>query len=266
MAKMKILSHKKAFRTISLLVLANIGLVMSLYAQSSNKKGILYSSSTALAGQWYTNGWSANLEFTNILDLHKKNFWQIEVSHLKHPKEVKQTLDLGYTPYGLNAPRPFVFGKENYFNCLNVSYGQMRMIGQRATKSGVEVSVKYCGGFSLGILNPYYLQLIIPIDKDRAYIEDKKYTDEPDLFLNSFSIYGSSGFARGVNQIKLLPGIHAKAGLHFDWAFFEEYIKAIEVGIAVDAYSRKVPLMIIENNQQVFTNLYIGLQLGKKKS
>jgi hypothetical protein len=236
------------------------------FAQSGAKKGILYSSSIALAGQWYTNGWSANIEFTNILDLHKKNFWQVGVSHLKHPKEVKQTLDLGYTSFGFNAPRPFVFGKQNYFNTLSVSYGQMRMIGQRANKSGVEVSVKYSGGVSLGILNPYYLQLIIPIDNETAYIEDKKYKDEPELFMNSFSIYGSSGFSRGINQINVIPGLHAKAGLHFDWAFFEEYIKAIEVGVAVDAYTKKVPVMVIENNPRVFTNLYIGLQLGKKKS
>lgn len=235
-------------------------------AQPSGKKGVLYSSSFALSGHWYTNGWSANAEFTRIDDLHKKNFWQIGVTHLKHPKEVKQTLDLGYTPIGFNAPRPFIFGKQNYFNALSLSYGQMRMIGQRANKSGVEVSVKYSGGVSVGILNPYYLQLIIPIDNERAYIEDKKYNDAPELFMNSFSIYGSSGFSRGINQLSVIPGINLKAGLHFDWAFFDEYVKAIEVGVAVDAYSKKVPIMVVENNPRIFTNLYIGLQLGKKKS
>lgn len=241
-------------------------ILISSLVVAQEKKGILYSSSTAVSGQWYTNGWAANLEFTNILDLHNKKFWQIEFAHLKHPKEIRQTLDLGYTPVGFNAPRPFIFGKENYFNSLNVNYGQMRMIGQRANKSGVEVSLKYCGGFSLGILTPYYLQLIIPIDNERAYIEDKKYNEAPDLFLNSFSIYGSSGFSRGIGQTHFIPGIHAKVGLHFDWAFFEEYIKAIEVGLAADAYIGKVPVMILENNPRVFTNLYIGLQLGKKKS
>ncbi len=266
MAKMASFHIKSCCVLCLFILLAATMCGSTLLAQSNGKKGILYSSSTSLAGQWYTNGWSANVEFTNILDLHKKNFWQVGVTHLKHPKEVKQTFDLGYTPIGFNAPRPFIFGKQNYFNTLSVAYGQMRMIGQRANKSGVEVSVKYSGGLSLGILNPYYLQLIIPIDNERAYIEDKKYNEAPDLFMNSFSIYGSSGFSRGINQISIVPGLHAKVGLHFDWAFFEEYIKAIEVGLAVDAYSKKVPLMVIENNPRVFTNLYIGLQLGKKKS
>lgn len=238
-----------------------------LHAQTIEKKGIIYNSSFAGGFQLYNKGWSANIEFAKIKNFHKRTFYQIEFAQLKNEKEVRQTIDLGFSIVGINAPKPFVYGKENNFYTLNFSSGQQRMIGQRANKTGVEVSIKYLGGFSLGILKPYYLQLLVPIDNDTYYLDEQKYSEEnKNLFLDWYSIYGAAGFKKGLNEPKFIPGIHLKAGLIFDWAIFDEFIKALEVGGSLDLYPKKVPILIYDNNKPYFANFYIGVLFGKKKS
>jgi hypothetical protein len=52
--------------------------------------------------------------------------------------------------------------------------------------------------------------------------------------------------------------------LNFDWAQNEDALKALEVGITLDAYYKEVPLMVLKNNAQLYPNLYLSLQFGKK--
>jgi hypothetical protein len=235
------------------------------------KKGIVYNSAYAFGGQIFTNGWAAHFEWAKIQTLHRRNFYQIEIAQVRHPKETRQPSD--FANYGLsipavNPPKPFVYGKRNNFYQVNASMGQERMIGQRAEKSGVEVSFKYMAGFSLGILKPYYLQYLVPTEdpQERYFVEDKYSAETHPYFLDRTWIYGAAPMSKGFDEPKLVPGGHIKAGLKFDWAFFEEYIKAIEVGGVVDIYPRRVPIMITEKNQRVFPNLYLGLQFGRKKA
>ena len=44
-----------------------------------------------------------------------------------------------------------------------------------------------------------------------------------------------------------------------------DVVKSIEVGVALDAYPYKVPIMILEKNKFIFTTLYINLHFGWRK-
>ena len=75
---------------------------------------------------------------------------------IRHPKEVKQTIDFGLAFFGFNSPKPFVYGKQNNFYQLSASYGKQLMIAERAEKSGVELGVKLMGdipGFIKAVLS-----------------------------------------------------------------------------------------------------------------
>ncbi|MFN7115495.1 MAG: hypothetical protein ACK4TA_01770 [Saprospiraceae bacterium] len=94
--------------------------------------------------------------------------------------------------------------------------------------------------------------------------------DNADYFLNINNIYGSSGFTKGLDEIGLMPGGNAKVAIHFDWGAFDEFVKALDAGIMVDFYFRKVPIMVespqVKNaeNTPLFINLFLNLQLGKR--
>ena len=41
-------------------------------------------------------------------------------------------------------------------------------------------------------------------------------------------------------------------------------VKALEAGIMIDAYGKKIPIMAFTENKQVFFNFYLTIMLGKK--
>ena len=51
----------------------------------------------------------------------------------------------------------------------------------------------------------------------------------------------------------------------FDYGRFNETVAAIEIGLNIEAYSRKVEIMLLNPSQQVFFNGYISLLFGKRK-
>lgn len=138
------------------------------------------------------------------------------------------------------------------------------MIGEKAEKSGFQVAFDYAGGLSAGFIKPYYLD-IYNTDEGGGLTRSVKYTDETaSLFLDATSIYGASGFSVGFNEIKFTPGVFGKAGLNFDWATYDDWVKALETGIGAEVYLKQIPLMITEQNKAYFLYLYLSLQFGKK--
>jgi hypothetical protein len=248
------------------LILAVLSVVFKVSAQVNDFKGIIYNHELSGGALIHTSGWGLFMDLAHRDELKKKTMWEFELSQIHHPKEVKQTIDFGLAFFGFNSPKPFVYGKQNNFYQVSASYGKQFMIAEGAEKSGVEVGLKVLGGFSLGLLKPYYLNVLYPTDNTNNYeIRAIRYSPETaDKFLDWFSIYGGAGFIYGFDEIKFVPGIHLKTGLNFDWAQNEEAIKGLEVGATLDAYYKEVPIMILEHNAQFYPNLYLSLQFGKK--
>ena len=78
-------------------------------------------------------------------------------------------------------------------------------------------------------------------------------------------ILGASPFTRGFSEISFLPGANASVALHMDWGAFDEFVKALEIGLMVDVFAKKAPILVSEENNQIFFNFFINLQLGKRR-
>jgi hypothetical protein len=88
-------------------------------------------------------------------------------------------------------------------------------------------------------------------------------------FLNWYEILGSSGFAKGLNEIQPVPGGYAKLALNFEWGSRDNFITALEAGVMADVFYKRVPVMIeTENsdvkNQFLFMQAYISVHIGKR--
>ena len=163
--------------------------------------------------------------------------------------------------------------KNNFYN-LNLMFGKMRMLADKGRKSGVDIGLYYGGGLSLGFAKPYYLELIYG-NGINFTTRDERYQDglEPDgnanIFLNPQRIYGASGFSFGLNEMKIYPGAKAKVALVFDWANYNEFVKALEVGAMANVYASRVPILValddeIDYNKFLFMNLYVKFMFGKR--
>lgn len=231
---------------------------------TADYKGIIFNKEFTVEGRLHTNGFTLGANFGKIVSYYKTPFYHISIGELKHPKEVQQSEIYNFGPGHSN--RSFVFGKQNTFLLLRGGIGNKRYYSEKASKKGLAIGISWEAGPTLGILKPYYLRLREYAEPGAlAEIVERKYSpDIENLFLDIYSIEGSSGFGKGLGELSVIPGIHARGGVHFDWGAFDEFVKAGEAGIMIDVFPKKVPMMVTEENSRFFINLYISFLFGKR--
>jgi len=236
-------------------------------------EGIVYEKEISFDFKLHTNGlFALGFNTGKLKTYYRTRFYNIEIGELKHHKEYRQSFDFR-APAANSIARSFIFGKQNNFYVLRGGIGEKRYLSDKIKRKGVAMAITYSGGPSLGLLKPYYLELIRTEDSggNNFFIRSEKYSpSNEDAFLDISRIYGSSGFTKGLGQLSVVPGLNFKAALHFDWGAYDELVKAVEAGIMADVYFRKIPIMVespsVPNteNRSFFINLYITLQLGKR--
>jgi len=239
-----------------------------------DSKGTIFSREVTVDFKLHTNGFGLGVNIGELQTYYLTNFWNIELVEIKHPKELRQSFDFQPTTNG-KVSRAFIFGKRNSFFVLRGGFGQKRYFSEKAKRKGVAIGLSYEGGPSLGLLKPYYMELKYLEDagvgNNDFVIRSEKFSEaNEDVFLDIGRIYGASSFAKGLSELSVIPGAHAKVALHFDWGAFDEFVKAVEAGVMVDLYFRNVPIMaersgVVEaENRPIFINLFLNLQLGKR--
>jgi hypothetical protein len=232
--------------------------------QATQGKGLVYNTEKAVLIAGKTNGFALGYQWGELKTYYKTTFYRIDLGFLRHPKETR------VNPNGATVPtaNSYYYGKQNSFWQLRAGWGEKRYLSEKESIRGVAVGFSYCLGPTLGLLKPYYLE--------RGGIEGNGFNvdrilvkydpNNPSEFTDKNSINGAASFFTGVSETRLTPGGHANIGVHFDWGAFEDFVRSMEVGIATDIFLRKVPILV-ENSQNrlYFINLYLHLQLGKRK-
>ncbi len=253
------------------LLLAMLSLVgrtaLAQYADPlTGRVGIVYNRETTLNLRLTTaRGFLAGLEFGRLRTYYRTTYFHISIGELRHPKEQRQSAD----PLLSRSFRPYIFGKRNNAFMLRGAWGVKRYFSEKAKQRGVAVGVSYTFGPSLALLKPYYLAICYPnpTRPGDCRIMHEKYSEEnANLFLDENGrIKGASPFTRGLGEISPRPGITASAAAHFDWGAFDEIVKALEVGVMLDAFPAELPILISSANQRLFVNFFVNLQFGKRK-
>lgn len=232
--------------------------------QAGQGVGIVYNRETTFNFRVTTNrGFVAGMEFGRLRTYDKTKFFQFNIGEIKHPKEIRQSAD----PTVSRSFRPYVFGKQNNLIALRAGWGTKRYFSEKAKQKGVAVGMTYSFGPTLGILKPYYLALRYTSDiQGQSRAIHQRYSEEnAGVFLDNSRILGASPFTKGLSKSSLLPGANAMLAYHMDWGAYDEFVKALEIGVMADIFLKKAPILVPENNQQVFLNFFVNLQLGKRR-
>lgn len=206
-----------------------------------------------------TDGYGLGYELGKTQSIFKTNIYQIEFNEKKHRKEEKQSRGSGNFVFG----NPFVFGKQIYFYQLKLGVGQQRMIGGKGNKNGVGVYGIFAGGLSAGLERPYYLDVQDPPNSGK--VRSIAYSKADSLLFMGPEILGGSGFSKGWSEIKIVPGIHAKTALRFDWGRFNNTISAVEAGFNFEYYTKKIDQMVGVTPSAFFINGYLAVLFGSRK-
>lgn len=204
----------------------------------------------------HTSGWGLDFRRGKHITGYKKRVFEAELVSMKHAKEIRSV-----NPYFDNA-KSFFYGKMNTLTVLRTGVGKQKVIYSKAEKGGVEVRLNYTAGLSLGFAKPVYLNILYPTQYDREYeVVVEKYDPEKHYIDN---IYGRAPFTEGFSEIKVYPGGYAKLGFSFESGNYADDVKVIEVGAALDAFGKKIPIMAYAENNQFYFNFYINLLYGRK--
>jgi predicted XRE-type DNA-binding protein len=207
-----------------------------------------------------TDGWSVFYEKGKYKTITTTNLWWIEVGEHNHPKE--ERTPTASSAQGFIILSNYVYGKQNNLYDVKLGFGQQKLIGGKGNKNGVAVSAIYGGGITAGLLKPYYLQIQNPTTQRQ---EEIKYDNNDQLFLNPTIVLGKGSFSKGFSEMQFVPGGHVKGALRFDYGRYNEVVSALEVGVKATYFSKKMPVMLLNDEKSLFFNAYISVIFGKRK-
>jgi hypothetical protein len=202
----------------------------------------------------HTEGWGFFFRRAKILNIYRKIFWEVEAVTMHDEHEYKTS-----DPNNPDAS-PYYFGKLNGMEAIRLGIGASQMLWRKNDLSCTQVDVVYAVGASVAILKPVYLDIITNNGGNDLPVAEK-YDPNTDTPTN---IYGRASVFDGLGELSFYPGGYGRAGLNFDFSNRHQLIKAFEVGVVADAYSKVVPIMAFAKNNQVFLNLYMSFSLGKR--
>jgi hypothetical protein len=255
----------KVITPLFLLILCSAAL-LGQTRLANEAKGIVYDKEKAIEFRLHTHGWAINYQIGSIKTYYKTSYYEFGIGELYNHKEVSKSTESTGNP-GIGF-RSYTFGKQNNAFVLRGGMGFKRYYSEKAAKNGVAVGLLLSGGITAAVMKPYYLE-VGGSTPDFPVVRTIKYSAENEsLFLNPEKIRGSGGIFTGLTESKFVPGAYGRVGVHLDWGAFDEFLKAMEVGIQVDIFPKKLPIMIpvnsIDQNKPYYLNLYVSLQLGKR--
>lgn len=217
---------------------------------------LIYQKQSIFGIQLRTNGYGAFYELGKMKSNRKTNIYRVDITEIKHNKEEK---GLGQNSFFGN---PYIYGKINNFYPVTFGFGQQYIFGQKGNKNGVAVTGIYNAGLSIGLLRPYYLNVDDGINGEKTI---KYSVEDSALFLDQAAIKSGGGFGKGWSEIKIKPGAFAKVAMRFDYGRYNESVSALEIGMSLEAYASKIPLMALQEDKRLFFQGYIAILFGRRK-
>lgn len=231
-------------------------------------KGIIYKKEWSVDFRLHENGAAIAYNIGEIKSYNTTKFYHIELGFLRDSREKSQTR---FSTLGRSGS--FTFGKINSFINLRGGFGTKKYLSEKEKRNGLAVGFVYEVGPSIAILKPYFLDLIfveVINDEQVAMVRSERFSEQnADLFLDPGSISSRSSFFKGFDQISVRAGLQAKVALHLGLGAFDEYVKAFETGIMVDAFANKIPILAETeevSNSRIFFKLYLNFQFGRRSN
>lgn len=227
----------------------------SVYSQGelNEEQKIFFRNERSFAILLNTDGFGLSYREGKRIDFRNKKLLEIEISTLKHPKEVK----LSNPSY--QTPGTFVFGKINSVFLLRGSIGHQHEIFKKADLGGVAIRYFYTGGPVIAFEKPIYYEILDLVNQYEFKIRVEKFDINK---LDPTMIYKKSAFTKGLSETKLMPGVFAKGGFNFEYSKQDKVIHAIELGAQIDLFPKKIPIMATASNKAIFFSLFASYRFG----
>ena len=216
----------------------------------SNERTAHFTAYSEGLGLGYRTGKNINVFNTRILTF--------DLANLTSSKQIKVI-----NPYYANSKR-YVYGKLNDIFLFRAGYGHDYLLNRKPYWGGIELRWLWQVGLTAAIEKPYYL-FVIKLNQSTQgglnyIIDTQKFDDD----VSWDDIYGRAPFTKGLNELKVVPGLFGRFGFNFEFGNIKTSIKAVEAGTVVSFFPQGLNMMDDERNQRLFLNFYISYLIGKR--
>lgn len=170
----------------------------------------------------------------------------VELVNITHPNEVR---------YPSQTGNFFKLGKQNYLYSIRTQYGRDLVLFKKAPQKGAQVIAMISGGPSFGLITPYYIDL---------GNSPEPYNPNNSSHYNG-NIFGTGRVFQGLGSNGIALGANVKAGFSFEFGVFKNNVTGFEVGLLLDAYTKKIQIMDGTTPQSVFPTSFITIFWGSRK-
>ncbi len=211
----------------------------------------------------HTMGFGIDFRYLKYKDAFHKRGLEIELSKIRHPKEVTRSADRSYS----NA-RGYVFDRVNSFYTLRAGYIYENILFDKTDQGTVSISLMLSGGISLGLLKPIYVLVPENENSNISPLLAERYNHQEH---SGSTIYGEANFFKGIGETKLHPGVYVKTGANFNYQLLEKKVTSLEAGVVYDFFYKEVPIFYEDPtgediNLQGFLQMYIAFNFGYRKN
>jgi len=176
----------------------------------------------------------------------------LELSNVKHPSEVRF---IGQTGAG------FTYGKSNHLYAIRLQYGREKLLFRKANQQGVQISALAAAGPTVGLVSPYYLA-----------VGDGRYepfgpvgNTTPPSYPSPQNYIGPGKLLQGLGESDVEIGLNTKGSLLFEFGTYRSNVAGVEVGVMVEAFTKKIVIVPTQPNDSVFTSVFFTLFWGSRK-
>lgn len=241
-------------RRLLISAVAFVFIAMSLTGQGdlNEQQRVFFRNEKSFGIQLNTDGIGFSYRTAKRTDYLNKNLIEYEFGTIKHPKEYKLS-----NPWTQGTS--FVFGKLNFPMYFRASIGRQHELYKKADLGGVSIRLFYTGGPVLAVYKPIYYKVIYPTSLTEFYIREEKFNTNIAI---PQDIWGRASFTKGLNEIRVMPGLYAKSGFSFEYSKEDKVLHAVEVGATLSAYLKEIPIMASSDNKSIFFSLFVSYRFG----
>ena len=240
-------------------ILFFIGIIsLPLFSQGEidEEEKIFYRNEKTWAVTLNSNGLGTDFRYARRVDASKKTLYEVGLNLVKNEKEIKISMTNSQQLGG-----SFVYGKLNAFVTLHGGIGLQKELFRKEDKGGISIRYFYTFGPSIGFLKPVYYDVIVNEDNPAGGTiqvrKRMKFESHVLLFERKAPFYV------GFDEISLVPGAYGKFGFTFEFSKSDAAFNAIEAGIMLDAFIKKIPIMANEHNHWIFPVFFLSYRFGK---
>lgn len=204
----------------------------------------------------HTYGFGFDVQYMWLRDNGKSIVLSTTLGSLKHPTELK--IESAYNDQG---GKDYIWDKKNYSYVLAPTIGIAKDWIPNSGYSRIAVRTTFSGGPAIAILKPYFLEVAVPFNGNQARVEIDKYDASKYNYTN---IYGEADYFLGLNEIRLQPGLQAKASTLVDFAGQRDVIRGFEFSIFANYFIRPLDILDLSPDKQFWLGGSIQLLIGNK--